>query len=185
MNSTETLPLPKAGCVPQYLEDTSTRQLILELYDQEHVAIRRYLVFLGVSADLAQEIVQDAFVKLHEHLLANGDRGNLRAWLYKVARNMARNAQSAARVTRTHALDDSVRFDVRANSLSAEEELLENERTVRLRQAIKALSTAQRECLALRAQGLKYREIAEALNLSVSAVGENVQRGLEKLKEFL
>jgi DNA-directed RNA polymerase specialized sigma24 family protein len=37
----------------------------------------------------------------------------------------------------------------------------------------------------LRAQGLKYREIAEALNLSVSTVGENVQRGLERLKEML
>jgi len=40
-------------------------------------------------------------------------------------------------------------------------------------------------CLVLRSQGLKYREIAEALNLSVSTVGENVQRGLEKLKELL
>jgi RNA polymerase sigma-70 factor, ECF subfamily len=59
------------------------------------------------------------------------------------------------------------------------------ERMVRLRAAMIELSTAQRECLVLRAQGLKYREIAEVLNLSTSAVGENIQRGLERLKELL
>ena len=51
--------------------------------------------------------------------------------------------------------------------------------------AMQELSAAQRECLVLRAQGLKYREIAEALNLSVSTVGENVQRGLDRLKGLL
>jgi DNA-directed RNA polymerase specialized sigma24 family protein len=39
--------------------------------------------------------------------------------------------------------------------------------------------------LALRAEGFKYREIADVLELSTSTVGENVQRGLEKLKELL
>lgn len=186
MESAETLTLPKTVCKPQYLEDTSLRRLILDLYDQEHIAIRRYLVFLGLSSDLAQEIVQDAFLKLHEHLLANGDRRNLRAWLFKVAHNLARNAQTASRVTKTDTLSgDDVERDFKANGLSAEEELLETERNRLLRQAINSLSAAQRECLILRAQGLKYREIAESLNLSVSTVGENVQRGLEKLKELI
>ncbi len=53
------------------------------------------------------------------------------------------------------------------------------------RRRSKTLSPAQRDCLALRTRGLKYREIGEVLNLSVSTVGENVQRGLEKLKELL
>lgn len=185
MDSSETLTLPKAGCKPQYLEDTSLRRLVLDLYDQEHIAIRRYLIFLGLSSDTAQEIVQDAYLKLHEHLLANGDRRNLRAWLYRVAHNMARNAQTAARSTKTHALGDDIRAELRSNFLSVEEELLQTERNARVREAINGLSAAQRECLILRAQGLKYREIAEALNLSVSTVGENVQRGLEKLKECL
>ena len=185
MDSSETLALPKAGCAPQYLEDTSLRRLVLDLYDQEHIAIRRYLIFLGLGSDAAQEIVQDAFLKLHEHLLANGDRRNLRAWLYRVAHNLGRNAQTSARVTKTHALDEGVRAHVRANLSSVEEQLLEAERNARVREAINGLSAAQRECLVLRAQGLKYREIAEALNLSISTVGENVQRGLEKLKECL
>jgi RNA polymerase sigma-70 factor (ECF subfamily) len=70
-----------------------------------------------------------------------------------------------------------------AVSLSAEEALLEREREKRLQRAMNELSEAQRNCLVLRSQGLKYREIAETLNLSISTVAENVQRGLERLKE--
>jgi RNA polymerase sigma-70 factor (ECF subfamily) len=55
----------------------------------------------------------------------------------------------------------------------------------RLRRAMAELSTAQKECLLLRAEGLKYREIAEVLSVSVSTVGKNVQRGLERLKEII
>ncbi|HEX4749438.1 MAG TPA: RNA polymerase sigma factor [Bryobacteraceae bacterium] len=186
MESAEALALPKAVSKPKYLEDVSVRRVTLDLYDQEHLAIRRYLVFLGLSADMAQEIVQDTFLKLHEHLLANGDKKNLRAWLYRVAHNLARNAQTAWHVRKTEALSsDEFALPISAGGLSAEEELLSAERSRRMQQAIQSLNPSQRECLILRSQGLKYREISEALNLSVSTVGENVQRGLEKLKEVL
>lgn len=190
MEQIDTLALPRAahpvGREAEYLEDTSLRRLILELYDQEHVAIRRYLSFLGVDFETGREIVQETFLKLHEHLLAGGDRSNLRAWLYRVAHNLARNAQTAFRTSRTDSLPDvTVAGELRANSVSAEEEVLAAERTRRVRQAMNQLSTAQKECLVLRTQGLKYREIAEILNLSVSSVAENIQRGLEKLKDLV
>jgi RNA polymerase sigma-70 factor, ECF subfamily len=47
------------------------------------------------------------------------------------------------------------------------------------------LSEAQRACLVLRAQGMKYREIASVLDMSISNVGESVQKGLSKLRELL
>jgi RNA polymerase sigma-70 factor (ECF subfamily) len=69
--------------------------------------------------------------------------------------------------------------------MSAEDEMLATERNKRFRAALEELSPVQRDCLSLRTRGLKYREIAEVLNLSVSTVGEHVQRGLEKLKELI
>lgn len=179
------LALPSTTWETKYLEDTSLRRLVLEHYDREHVAIRRYLLFLSVNAETAQEIVQESFLKLHEHLLANGDRTNLRAWLYRVAHNLGRNAQMASHCIRTDSLEAAAARDARATAQSPEEEVLERERTTRLRRAMGDLSAAQKECLVLRAEGLKYREIAEVLNLSVSTVGENVQRGLERLKEII
>jgi RNA polymerase sigma-70 factor (ECF subfamily) len=178
--------LPGTVWETKHLEDTSFRRLVLEHYDREHVAIRRYLLFLSVDSETAQEIVQEAFLKLHEHLLADGDRSNLLAWLYRVAHNLARNAQMAFHSRKTDSLPaEGAVGGVAASTPSPEQELLAEERIVRLRRAMDELSAAQKHCLVLRAEGLKYREIAEVLNISVSTVGETVQRGLEKLKETI
>lgn len=185
MDRAQTLALPVGGCKADYLEDTSLRRLILEHYDAEHVSLRRYLTFLGVDAETAREIVQESFLKLNQHLLAGGDRANLRAWLYRVAHNLARNAQKSFYASRTDLLDVTTLNGPAAGGTSAEEELLARERMSRLREAIGRLGPAQRQCLVLRSQGFKYREIAEVLNLAVSTVAENVQRGLEKLKESI
>ncbi|MBV9762498.1 MAG: RNA polymerase sigma factor [Acidobacteriaceae bacterium] len=168
------------------MQDTAVRRLVLEQYDRECVPLRRYLQFLGMDADSAQETVHEAFLKLHQHLLGGGDRANLRAWLYRVSHNLARNTQSAFRSSRTDSLPDvTVSGELASPAASIEQELLAEERNRLVRDAIGGLSAAQRDCLVLRAQGFKYREIAEVLNLSVSTVGENIQRGLEKVKELL
>lgn len=168
----------------RFLEDTSLRRLVLEQYDREQVAIRRYLSFLGVKQETVQDVVQECFLKLHEHLLADGDQANLRAWLYRVAHNLARNAQSTFHASRTESVDAGG-AEPCAKTDSPEQKFLARERFARLRGAMEELTKAQRECLVLRAEGLKYREIAQVLSLSVSTVGENVQRGIEKLKEMV
>jgi|SRR5579875_2288015 len=186
MDRADILPLPSTAWKADYLEDTSVRRLVLEQYDRESLPLRRYLQFLGIDPETAQEVVHEAFLKLHQHLLADGDRTNLRAWLYRVAHNLGRNTQTAFRSSRTDALPDlTVNGDLPSQAASIEQELLDAERNRLVRAAIHRLSAAQRDCLVLRAQGFKYREIAEVLNLSISTVGENIQRGLEKLKELL
>ncbi len=183
---TKVLSLPGAGQETQYLEDVSLRRLVMEHYDQEQLALRRYLSFLGIDTDTGQEIVQESFLKLHEHLLAGGDRTNLRAWLYRVAHNLARNVQTAFRTARTDYLPDLTgNGEIPDRDISVEDRLLESERIDRFQAALGQLSRPQRECLTLRTQGLKYREIAEIMSLSVSTVGENITRGLERLKELV
>jgi len=186
MESVETLAISGAVWEKDLLEDTSVRQLVLEHYDREQLSLRKYVGFLGIDPETSREIVQETFLKLQEHLLAGGDQTNLRAWLYRVAHNLTRNSQVAFRSSKTDLLADvTVAGDPPARAESAERELLERERLSGVNAAIRRLSAAQRGCLVLRAQGLKYREIAEVLNLSISTVGENIQRGLEKLKEML
>lgn len=186
MESAGTLALPTAAWKREYLPDTSHVHLVLEHFDREQMPLLRYLSFLGVDLETGREIVQESFLKLHEHLLAGGDRSHLRAWLYRVAHNLARNSQTAFSSKKTDHLDDMVlAVDPAAKEASAEEQLLAKEQAARLGAAINQLSTTQRECLALRAQGMKYREIAEVLKVSVSTVGENVQRALERLKVLL
>ena len=180
------LTLPAVPWKAESLENGNHSRLLLDLYDREQTPLRRYVAMLGVDPETARDIVQEGFLKLHEHLASGGDRGNLRAWLYRVVHNSARNVQTSFGARNTGALDDvaSAASPV-AKGLSAEEEVLGKEREQRLREAMTKLSDAQRACLVLRTQGLKYREIAEALDLSVSTVGENIQRGLERLRELV
>lgn len=160
---------------------------VLDQYHREQAPLRRYLVFLGINADTAEEIVQESFLRLYRHLSRGGDRTNLRAWLYRVAHNLARNEQNSAHNRLCGPIDDEGVSHGASTSHGISPELLflNRERDDKLREAISVLSAPQRECLVLRAQGMKYREIAAVLDLSISAVGENVQRGLEKLKGLL
>jgi RNA polymerase sigma-70 factor, ECF subfamily len=174
--------------VPWRLESLGStgHALLLEFYDREQTPLKRYLAMLGVDPETARDIVQESFLKLHEHLMAGGDQSNLRAWLYRVVHNSARNGQTSFGARNTGRIDDlTPAANPVAKDLSAEEELLDKERNERLRLAMTKLSDAQRGCVVLRTQGLKYREIAEALDLSISTVGENIQRGLERLRELI
>src|SRR2546423_13455186 len=64
------------------------------LYRELRKPLLRYLVNLGLSADEAQDLVQDAFLTLHQHLNAGGSQENIRSWLFRVAHNAARNRQN-------------------------------------------------------------------------------------------
>ncbi len=184
MTSAEAFEFRSAGWDADQVEHTANSRLVLELYDREQVSLRRYLICLGLDSATAEETVQESFLRLHQHLLANGDRAHLRGWLYRVAHNVARNTQLSYGASKTSPLADlTAHLEPSAAANSAEQDLLEREKELRLRRAMHQLSDAQRNCLVLRSQGLKYREIAETLNLSVSTVAENVQRGLERLKE--
>src|SRR5579872_2986169 len=64
------------------------------LFHELSKPLLRYLACLGLSADDAQDVVQDAFLSLHKHLAAGGSQENIRSWIFRVAHNQARNRQS-------------------------------------------------------------------------------------------
>src|ERR1700693_2214097 len=82
------LPLPPSGFATDTCEATT-------LYRELRKPLLRYLVCLGLSADEAQDVVQDTFVGLHQHLAAGGSQENICSWLFRVAHNAARDRQSS------------------------------------------------------------------------------------------
>jgi RNA polymerase sigma-70 factor (ECF subfamily) len=59
--------------------------------------------------------------------------------------------------------------------------MLRQEQVCLMRVALDRLSSQQRQCLHLRTEGFRYREIAEILGVSESTVCENLRRGLSRL----
>jgi len=62
--------------------------------------------------------------------------------------------------------------------------LIENEWQESFQREMQSLSKRQRLCLELRAQGLRYQEIAELLDIKTSTVAELLRRGFERLRKW-
>jgi RNA polymerase sigma-70 factor (ECF subfamily) len=151
------------------------------LYRELRKPLLRYLAGLGLSADEAQDVVQDAFLSLHKHLAADGSQENIRSWLFRVAHNAARNCQQS--YTRRMGEPIGPVFDAISHEATPEQAVLAEEKFRRLDTAIRALGAQERECLMLRAEGLRYREIGEVLGIPTSTVADTVERAIKKLAE--
>jgi RNA polymerase sigma-70 factor, ECF subfamily len=151
------------------------------LYRELRKPLLRYLICLGLSTDEAQDVVQDAFLNLHRHLAAGGSQENIRSWLFRVAHNQARNRQTSYDRRFGAPLDAGI--DPISDEASPERLVLEKEKFRRLGRAIRLLTGSERECLLLRAGGLRYREIGEVLGIATSTVADTVDRAIRKLTE--
>jgi RNA polymerase sigma-70 factor (ECF subfamily) len=126
-------------------------------------------------------VVQDSFLILHRHLAAGGSQENLRGWLFRVAHNQARNRQN--RYDRNFSAASETEMDAVSHEVTPERAVLEKEKFLQLEKAIRLLSASERECLLLRASGLRYREISAVLGIATSTVSDTVDRAIKKLAE--
>lgn len=170
--------LPLALPLPRWAAGSSE---VANLYRELRKPLQRYLVCLGLSADEAQDVIQDAFLSLQRHLASGGAQDNIRGWLFRVAHNAARNRQTSYHRRFAQPLDPEM--EILAAQATPERALLEREKFRQLVAAIRQLTPSERECLLLRAEGLRYREIAEVLEMASSTVADTVDRAIRKLAE--
>lgn len=142
----------------------------------------RYLRRRSADPDAAQDAAQEAFVRLWERR-ERWEGGTARGLLFRIARNVAHDQQRKAEVRRRRA------GEARAHGSrprTPAEELQTGEVEERVREALAALPERRREVFALvRLDGLSYREVAEALEISEQTVANQVSRALRELRRCL
>ncbi len=121
----------------------------------------------------AQDAVQGAFVRLIEHLDRDGDRSNLRAWLFTVTANLCRDQLRSRRRWVPWAREHE-------QALAAAPDLGAKHDARALLDAMRRLPSRDRLLLALRAQGLSYREIAAAAGVRETSVGQLLARAVAR-----
>jgi RNA polymerase sigma-70 factor (ECF subfamily) len=156
-------------------------QQVSALFVEMRDGVYRYLLFsVGDSCD-AEDLTQEVFLRLYKTLRQRRRVENVRAWLLRVAHNLAvdwQQEQSGRRRTR----NVDARAPDRADpSASAEQSLLRVEESRRIERAVARLSGQERRCLELRAEGLRYREIAEILGIGIPSVQTFLARAVRKL----
>jgi RNA polymerase sigma-70 factor (ECF subfamily) len=156
---------------------------ITQLFGELRGPLYRYLLCLSMRSTEADEIVQETFLRLYRHLHAGGREGNLRGWVFRVAHNISINELKRRKYIAGTIPEERPEFNA-SNAHptpSPEELLLRKEEMVRIHIAISTLSEQQKECLYLRVEGFRYREIAEILGVTISTVAESLRRAIKKL----
>jgi|HubBroStandDraft_6_1064221.scaffolds.fasta_scaffold87100_2 RNA polymerase sigma-70 factor (ECF subfamily) len=156
---------------------------VAQIYEALRDDVFRYLVLIGVPPDEAQELCQDVFLRLYTALRKGQQVSNQRAWVFTVARNCAITARATS--VALGEFDAAVEDQLISESPSPEKVLIDRERMLRLHKAVSSLSSQQRQCLHLRVEGLRYREIGEILGVGSSTVGEFLQRAVSRLRKAL
>jgi RNA polymerase sigma-70 factor (ECF subfamily) len=156
---------------------------VVNLFEDLRDRLLRYLLALGLSVHDGEEIVQESFLLLFQHLRRGKSRQNLRGWVFRVARNLAlkRRAADQVRLRRIVEFDETSPKQSADRSLNPEEQLQGKRRQKRLLAVVQALPEQDRSCLCMRAEGLRYREIAEALGISLGSVAASLARSLARL----
>jgi RNA polymerase sigma-70 factor, ECF subfamily len=163
---------------------SNRRQRIIELYDLLRPPLHAYLYYLGLNTDQAEDVIQDTFLRLVSGRFDRNKEDNLRAWIFRVARNLSMDVHRAQRRW-SRSKDDEPRSDIRDRidpAPSPEQQVLLEERMRRFEQTFAQLTPKQRQCVLLRAEGFRYREIAISLGVSVQRVGELLQRSIVLLE---
>jgi len=152
---------------------TSESRAARGLFEAHGAAVYRFAMVLLKQHQDAEDCVQETFLKLLRHLDAGGDTSNVRGWLFTVAAHAARDRQRRRR--RWVAWLPAHDAQVPPSSLPDEDGRLK-----RAREALQRLPERDRLLLALRAQGLSYRDIAAAARIRPSSVGRLLARAVDR-----
>jgi RNA polymerase sigma-70 factor (ECF subfamily) len=174
-----------AGSKSDAGDRTSPEARLQEAFSRHQGEVLGTLYHLLRNMDDARDALQEAFIKLWKHRDELPGVENVRAWIFKVAINTARDMMSTAwRRRREDLPDDGGGFAAPRHDPG--DELDRHDQLERMRLAIGRLRLEEREILLLRQNGeLTYEEIAAQLELPVGTVKTRMRMALARLRELL
>lgn len=144
------------------------------------------LFFVLGSHDDAQDVAQEVFLKCWRTRETLTDIKNLRAWIFRVSLNAAKDLQRNAWRRRAKPMGDAAPPEVEGKALSPGDALENKETLERLRQALRDLRPEEKEVFLLRQNGdLTYEEIAALRRTPVGTVKTQMRSALQKLRRVL
>lgn len=174
-------------------DDTLAYQELLLKYEPR---LRRVLKQVVKSESLAEDLVQDVFLRVWRARARYQPTAKFSTWLFHIAHNVASNAirdgkrrkeyQASGNENGSSANLGLEQMAIASTGAMPVRKLDRAERADMVRLAIEALNERQRMALMLcKFEGLSYQEIAESMQLSVQAVKSLLSRARVNLKTLL
>lgn len=151
-----------------------------KVYFKHAEHLRNFLYYKSGNLQMAEDLTQDAFAKLWERC-ASVVSMRAKSFLFTIANNLFLNQVKHKKVVLKFQQHRHKEKDYQDPQFLMEEDEFKS----KLEKAISNLPESQREVFLMnRIDGLKYREIAESLGISVKAVEKRMHKALKELKEI-
>lgn len=160
-----------------------SRDRLLRFFLEDRKALLRYARRLVGSHSDSEDVVQEAFLRTYERAESVSEP---RAFAFTAARNFAADRRRHARVAKTDCLGDLADSHVVAGGKTVEDQVLADEESALLREAIEQLSPQCRAAFKLRVfHACSYKEIAQQLGISAKTVENHIARAVRETHEYL
>ena len=157
----------------------------LQIYERHRDAVFRFAYRLSGSVELAEDITHDSFLgllKKPENFIPS--RASLRTYLFAAVRNLW--LKQLRKFGRESALDDLADDQFIAVSKEPLRTLMDNELSLKVKEAVSSLPPLQRETLVLfEYEGLQLGEIASLVGTDIGAVKARLYRARQRLRNTL
>ena len=152
------------------------------LFKRYHRELFGFFYHMSSNPDASEDMVQTAFYRMIKYRHSFSGEGAFRSWMYQLARNVLLDFARQNNPTRQqhNVADYAERI---AGGALADESILKTEQAFQLKQALDQLTAAHREILVMSEyQELKYKEIAQILDITEGAVKVRVHRAMNELR---
>lgn len=157
-------------------------EAVSEVVKEHGLALHRYVAALVGDYDLAEDVVSETFMRMLAHIDTYTYRAPFRAWLYRIAHNLAINTVRCERPV----AGEEVLARIVAGGDSPEQAVQQSEERAALRHALLKLTEEQQQVLLLRfVAEQSTAEVAGALHKSEGSVKQLQFRGLRSLARLL
>lgn len=162
-------------------DDVDRHALLATMFRQEGESLVRLARIFTDDRNAAEDLVQEAFIRLYRSAHRVRDESKLPAYLRSIVLNLARDHNRRGLLSLRHQQTADVVF-----AEPPEEQLFRSESQSRVIESLGGLSQRQRDCLVLRFfLELSEREIADTLRISPNSVKTHTKRGMAALEKLL
>ena len=167
---------------PDVKRAASTIEGVVEAaFDAHAPALKAFALAASHDVDVADDLVQETFLRFVRHLRSEGMPDNVGGWLHRVCANLVISRgrrESVATRKKAFLVDTSV-------GASAEDHVIRSDETARLQDALATLPVDARMALLMAASGFSAIEIGEAIGRSPNATSTYICRARVRLREVL
>lgn len=167
-------------------KQTTSLRGLSAVFLEHQSSLKRFIARFFSRPQDVEDVVQEAYLRAFGAVKAGEDVRSPKAFLFRIAKNVALNELATKSRRLTDYIEDSTAQDVIDKGSSAEDQAMGQQKLAMFCGAVASLPEQSRRAFLMRkVYGLSHKEISERLGISISTVEKHVASGLLRCSAYL